>query len=412
MKKIKIDHIARIEGHMGFIGHIMANNITKARLEVLEGARLIEGLLLDRNYDEAPIITSRICGLCPTIHNITSIKAMEAALNIKPDENTKTLRKILLLAQIIQGHALHFFFLSAGDFLGIKNDLELIKRYPDLSKKTILIRDFANRLIEIIAGRAIHPLTPCVGGFRKLPDQKNLNKLMQNYNDILLSSSELTRFFAQLDYTNFSRETEYIALSNPDEYAIYNGDIKTSARKLIPESEFIKDVREIQKPYAVVKRSEYHGEPFMVGALARINLNQNKLNNLSKRLIAESPIRFPSFNSMHNVFAQTIETVHAIEEIKILLEKINFKKIILNPKIKLHAGKGVGVAEAPRGTLYHSYELDNKGKILNADVITPTAQFLANLEEDLKVLLGKTHDKAKIKTLIRAYDPCISCATH
>lgn len=410
--KIKIDHIARVEGHIGFVAHIMKNNVKSARIEVLEGARLIEGLLLDRNYDEAPIITSRICGLCPTIHNITCIKAMESALNIKPDPDTQILRKILLLAQIIQSHTLHFFFLSTGDFLGIKNDLELIKRYPDLSRKAIIVRDFANRMIEIMAGRAIHPLTPCIGGFRKLPDQKKLDQLMQGYSDILLFASELVRFFSQLDYTDFSRETEYIALDAAEEYAIYNGDIKTSAKKLIPESEFIKDIREIQKPYSVVKRSEYKGSAFMVGALARINLNQNKLNNLAKRLIAESFVRFPSFNTMHNVFAQTIETVHALEEIKILLERINFKKIILNPKIKLRSGKGVGAAEAPRGTLYHSYEIDNKGRILNADIITPTAQFLANMEQDLKVLLGKTHDKEKIKMLIRAYDPCISCATH
>lgn len=409
--RIKIDHIARVEGHIGFMANIFKGDVKKARIEVLEGARLIEGLLIGRYYDEAPIITSRICGLCPTIHNITSIKAMEAALDIKPNKPTRDLRKILLWSQVIQSHALHFFFLSTGDFLGIKNNLELIKKHPKLTHQAILVRDFANRLIEIIAGRAIHPLTPCIGGFRKAPNQIELLKLMKTYSRVFKAIVDLMEFFSKLDYTDFERKTEYIGLSKKGEYTIYDGDIKTTDKKLIPEEIFIKNIAEIQKPYEVVKRAEYNGEPFMVGALARLNLQYDLLNPKAKALLKKSKMPLPSYNSIRNVFAQVVETVHALEEIKKLIQT-DFSRINLNPRVYLKAGYGVGAAEAPRGTLYHAYQIDKKGIIRNANVITPTAQFLANLEEDLKVLLKGTHNKEKIKMLIRAYDPCISCATH
>lgn len=362
--KIKIDHIAKSEGHMGFMAHIIKGDIKSAKLEVHEGARLIEGLLIGRNYDEAPIITSRICGICPVVHNICSLKAMENALGIKISKQTKLLRELLLYAQIIQSHTLHLFMIS-GD------------------KKIIPIRDFINKFLEIITGRAIHPLTTMIGGFRKLPDKNELEKLMQTHSKVLnIALKLIPKFKSQ---PNFSRKTEFRALSS-----IYGDEIK---KMPLQTHETKKDI---------VLRTN---RATMPGAIARLNLYNYKLNN----------IKLPCYNTFYNIYAQAVETVHYLKEIKRLLPK---KIKLKNTKFKLKAGTGQAGCEAPRGTLYHQYEINKDGKILNAKIITPTAQFLNNLEADLKVYLKKDGKqpallgREKAKDLIRAYDPCISCAVH
>src|SRR4030042_1374711 len=175
--KIKIDHIAKIEGHAGFVADIAGGNVVKARLDVEEGARLLEGILQGRTYDEVSQITQRICGVCPVVHTLTSLKALENAMQIFPSQQTILLRELMMMGQILNSHALHLFFFSLSDFFGFKDDLALIKKYPNKAKDALIIRDFGNKLIEIIGGRSIPPLTPAVGGFKKMPDLNKLKKL-------------------------------------------------------------------------------------------------------------------------------------------------------------------------------------------------------------------------------------------
>ena len=354
MQNIKIDHIAKSEGQMGFVAHILKGDVKSARLEIHEGARLIEGLLIDRDFDEAPIITSRICGLCPIVHNICSLKAVENALDIKVSKQTKTLRKLLLYAQIIQSHTLHLFML-------------------DQDKKILLIRDWINNFLEIIAGRAIHPLTTMIGGFRKLPDTKSLKNLMHEHNKILKTALKLIP--EHKDQPDFYRKTEFRALKN-----IYGSGVEIM-------------LAEIQK--GVVMRTS---NTFMLGPIARLHLYNY-----------EHDLTMPCYNAFYNIYAQAVEIAYYLEKIKKLLPK-KFKES--NIKFKIKAGKGIAACEAPRGTLYHAYEIDKNGKIINANIITPTAQFLNNLEADLKEYLKNNWSAEKAKDLIRAYDPCIACAVH
>src|SRR3989338_4645148 len=175
--RIKIDHIAKIEGHAGFTADIVGGDIIGARLDVLEGARLLEGILRDRSIFEVSQITSRICGICPVVHTLTSLKALEQALHIEVSEQTVLLRKIMMMGQILNSHALHLFFFSLSDFFGFDNDLKLIKKYPNRAKDALAIREFGNMLIEVIGGLSIHPLTPTIGGFLKIPNQQKLGEL-------------------------------------------------------------------------------------------------------------------------------------------------------------------------------------------------------------------------------------------
>ena len=197
---IKIDHIAKIEGHMGFTADIAKGNVSQARLDIQDGARLLEGILRDRHLNEVSQITARICGICPVVHNLTSLKAIENALAIELPLQTILLRKLMMLGQIINSHALHLFFFSLSDFFGFDDDLKLIKKHPGRAQDALAIREFGNALIEVIGGRSIHPLTPAVGGFLKLPDKERLGKLFDKTETVLVRTQRMAELFANLKY--------------------------------------------------------------------------------------------------------------------------------------------------------------------------------------------------------------------
>jgi coenzyme F420-reducing hydrogenase alpha subunit len=420
--KIVIDHIAKIEGHMGFVGHILKGDVARAKLEVKEGARLIEGIIVGRNFQEAPLITSRICGVCPVVHNLCSIKAIESALGLKVSKETKILRRLLLAGQILQSHSLHLFFLSLPDFFKLDEEISFVEEYKKEAREAARIRNFADNLVRIIGGRAIHPVNPKVGGFGAIPKKKELEKLLNKSRAALKNILNLAEIFKDLNYPKFQRKTEFVSLSSKREYAFYEGKIRVGQTNLFLE-EFLPKIEEIQSPFDVVKRARYKGESYMVGALARINNNREQLNprafKLAKRFFKEKI----NYNTFHNIFAQAVEVVHFIEEVQKLLKKylgrsFKEKEILAPKKLPQKEGYGLGACEAPRGTLFHIYWITKSGKISGCNIITPTAQFLQNLEEDLKNFLPNLKEmpekerKRKIKMLIRAYDPCISCATH
>lgn len=422
--KIIIDHIAKIEGHMGFVGHILKGNVAKAKLEVKEGARLIEGIIIGRNFIDAPLITSRICGVCPVVHNLCSIKALENAFNVEVSEGVKILRKLLLAGQILQSHSLHLFFLSLPDFFKLDHDIKFVEEFKEESRKATRIRSFADRIVETIGGRAIHPTSTKIGGFGKMPQKEELEKLLEESKKILNYAKDLAEIFKTLNYPKFERKTEFISLSAKNEYGFYEGEINASDEKPIPVKEFLPKIKEIQSPFDVVKRANYKGKSYMVGALARINNNKNQLNPKAQKLAESFFGKEISYNTFYNVFAQAVELVHFIEEIEQLLKNYlnaNYSESDIVVKSEVEPTRncfGIGVCEAPRGILFHMYRVDKKGVIRDCNIITPTAQFLENLEQDLKVFLpdlkkmSEDERKRKIKMLIRAYDPCISCATH
>jgi len=431
--EIKIDHIAKIEGHAGFAADIIDGRVDKARLEVQEGARLLEGILRGRDVYEVSQISARICGVCPVVHNLTSLKALEKALDIEISENTALLRQLMMLGQLINSHALHLFFFSLSDFFGIGKDLELIKKYPARAKDALLVRNFGNRLIEVIGGRSIHPLTPTIGGFLKLPDKQKLTELFKKTDRVLTSAENLAKLFLNLEYPDYIRTAPFVSLSQKPAYAIYDGLIKISGEAVEAPAKFLEIVEQYQLTGSAVKRSLYQGKPFMVGAVSRLNNNATFLNPAAKKMFSAAKIRLPNFNPFYNIPAQALEIVHRVEESEKLLRKILSKDLTKNDiaekkhlvktrlaKIK-DATAGTAAIEAPRGTLYYFYEITPGGKIANCRIITPTAQNLARLEEDLKdylpEILGtknvcRADCQAKIKMLVRAYDPCLTCATH
>ena len=423
--KIRIDHIAKIEGHASFTADIVKGDVRAAKIKIEEGARFFEGIMKDRKDVEIPELGSRICGVCPVVHNLTGFKALENAYNVKVEEPALSLRKLMMMGQLINSHALHLFFFSLSDFFGFKSDLELINEYPEKTHDAVKIRDIGNKIIETIGGRAIHPLTPCIGGLRKAPDLNKLNKLLEDCKNVLPLTIKLGELFIQLKYPDFIRKTTFVSLFNDSEYAIYNGQIKAEDKVMEPE-EFLSQIKEFQEQDKVAKRTHWLEKSYMVGALARLHNNQDKLNPEAKKLLEKSdkfpasPAGRPLYNPFYNILAQAVEMIHCFEEAIKILGEINKQEIKVSElEIKNRTGQGVGAIEAPRGTLF--YNIDVKGSIAqNINIITPTAQNIANLEDDLEEFerIGGVEDLSlkeredKIKMLIRAYDPCVTCAVH
>lgn len=417
---IKINHIAKMEGHTGFMASVLDGDVKSAKLQVREGIRLIEGVLIGREFKDMPLIAQRICGICPVVHNLTSIKALENALGVSVTQETEKLRALLGHAQFIHSHALHLFFLSLADFLDMENDIELINKYPKEAQKAISIREFGMEIVKVVGGRVVHPLTNEVGGFKKAPDREALKKLLKDSDEILQVALDLGGFFRGIKIPEFSRETEYVSLDKKGEYALYDGDIISSLGLSIPVEKFEANFLELQKQNEVIKRVEHNGKSYMVGAIARVNNNRAKLRENSAKYLASLGWNFPDYNPFHNILAQMVEVIHSIEQSKrIILELLNSElEEVVTKTYFAKEGIGVAAVEAPRGTLYYHVDVDAKGYVRNANIITPTAQFLSNLENDIAKYIPSVMDlpskerEKKLRTFIRAYDPCISCAVH
>ncbi|MFH1564885.1 MAG: Ni/Fe hydrogenase subunit alpha [bacterium] len=420
MKKIKINHIAKIEGHASFMGKLMNGNVKEARIETEEGARLVEGILLGRKFSDAPIITARICGICPVVHNLCSIKAMEAALNIKVSSQVVILRKLMEYGQIIHSDGLHFFWLSLPDFYNEKNTLKVVKFTPAQTASAVKVREYGMELVKIIGGRTIHPMSSEVGGFKEFPKEKDLKEVLKKYDEAMESIWQLVKFFEKLKYPKLENKKEFISLGSEEEYPVYDGKIVSSDGFKMPIDKFYQDIEERtydDKGGELVKRATYKGRPYGVGALARINNNYSQLNKEAKKVLRDTGLKIPIYNSFYNILAQVVEVAHLIEESKILIDQyLKIKTIPKNTKYEVKAGFGVSAMEAPRGMLFHAYKLDKKGDIVDCNIISPTDQMLNVIEQDIGELdlskLKANQKKDLIRFLIRAHDPCISCATH
>ena len=418
---IKINQIAKIEGHTGIMASVLKGDVKSAKLEVREGIRLIEGILIGRHYKEMPVIAQRICGICSVAHNIASIKAIENAMKIEVGSETVKLRKIMTEGHFIHSHALHLFFLSLADFLDIENDLKIAEEYPEESKKIIKIREYGTEIVKIIGGRTVHPLTNEVGGFKKIPTADEIRKLILKGEEILPITLELATFFRNIKTPDFSRPTEYISLEEKKEYAIYDGNVISNKGLNVAVDHFEEKFHEFQRPTEIIKRVECDGKTsYMVGAIARVNNNRDKLSMHAEKYLKSLNFNNPDYNPFHNVLYQMIELIHCIENSVKLLKEIAHADLgnAITKEYEIREGAAAAAIESSKGTLYYWVDIDPKGYIKNVNIITPTAQILTHMEDDIAAFIPGILEKdekiveKKMRAFIRAYDPCITCAVH
>ena len=421
---INIEHVTRVEGHGNIVLDVKNGEIKKIEWQISEAPRFFEAMLRGRNYDELRTITSRICGICSIGHSLASLKATEDALDVKISEQTRILRHLATNAENMQSHILHVGYLSIPDLLGLGSVFPLVgTKHNDSLLKIVRLHRLSNEMSDLVCGRTTHPIRLVVGGFSAVPSEKQLIDLKKE----LAEGLEITKEVADVvksvagNFPDFERETEYIALTSDKEYALYDGIVASTDTGKHPD---YKNYKKIMNEYFVPQSTAFHAkharDSYMVGALARFNLNSKHLHPIAKEVANMFGLKPINYNPFMNNIAQLVEFVHNIED------SLNWIDILVDegvkdekPKeLKLKEGRGVGMVEVPRGILVHDYTLNDKGKCTKANCIIPTNQNHANIQKDMEAFVPQIIDKPEkeielgLEMLVRAYDPCISCSTH
>jgi coenzyme F420-reducing hydrogenase alpha subunit len=427
--KINVNYLTRVEGHGNIVVEVKDGKLEICRLEIVESPRFFEGFLRGRSIFEAPHITSRICGICACGHTLASIQAAEDALGIKPTEQTTLLRKLLLHYEELDSHILHIYLLVAPDLVGVPSFVPLIKSHPEVVRRALRMKRLCNELCDILVGRHVHPISAVVGGFTKLPSHNDLEEMHKRLIELRKDMETTVELFTNLTFPEFERETEYVALVNDEEeYPLLYGDIGSTDGYRVSKYEYKTVTNEFIVPYASAKRTKWHRDSYAVGALARFNLNHEKLHPKAKEAANTLNLRPKCINPYLNTVAQIVECVHCVEDairiIETLWQKgINYDEIVVpdlnqNGNLPQRAGEGVGAVEVPRGLLIHHYEIDERGVFKNANCVIPTNQNTHNIELDMikfvPEIINQSQEEIKLalEMLVRAYDPCISCSVH
>ncbi len=420
MARLTVEHVARIEGHGNITVNVESGEVREVRMDVVEPARFFESMVVGRRYDEAPLITSRICGICSPNHVVTSIKAIEAALGVEVSERTVMLRKLLVYGSYLQNHATHLYILAAPDYVGLPSVFPLAETMPEVVERALRLKKLGNDLTTAVGGRQVHPVSAVVGGFTSEPPRE----VLASYRDLLLGVVEdamaTVELFASFQVPDFQTSGEMLALTADDDYAIYDGDTKAlDAGWRRPASEYRSFLDETVVGHSNAKHSTVGGRPLLVGSVARANINAHMLNETGRAALAKSGVTLVTRNPFHMNVLQAVELADASARCAGYVEKLLEMGGSSAPEpVAVRAGVGGSATEAPRGTLYHSYEIGADGVVLHGDVITPTAQNLANIEADMRAFAPTVADRDEpefavlIEELVRSYDPCLSCSVH
>ena len=417
---IEVHHVTRVEGHGNIVVNAKNGVLEECRLEIVEAPRFFEAMLRGRPYTESSHITSRICGICAVGHATASLRATENALGTEPSEQTVLLRKLNFYGEILDSHVLHVYMLVAPDMFGVGSVIPLVEIAPEAVLRALRIKKLAGDLCAAIAGRHTHPIAMAVGGFTHHPTAADLLALRARLVEARADMDATVALAKTLPWPDFSRETEYVALRKDDEYAFIDGTITTTDGGSYALSDYRKLTNEHLVQHSTAKHAQHRRESYMVGALARFNLNCDQLHPRAKEAAEALGMKPICTNSFLNTAAQVVEMVHAVEDAIQLIDRLVARGITPEPLPPFpgRGGEGVGSCEVPRGTLFHSYRIDDDGRVIGANCIIPTGQNLANIEADMRALVPQILDQPQEKIrlmmemLVRAYDPCISCSTH
>jgi sulfhydrogenase subunit alpha len=415
---ISLNHITKIEGHANLFVEIENDKVKRCELSSIEGSRYFEGLLKGKRYYEAHEITSRICGICSCGHNVAAVTAVEKAFGISVSKQTHELKILMTLGERIRSHAAHLYFLALPDYLGYESAIAMTPKYREEVKAALHLMKFGNEIVKVVGGRDLHQVSMTVGGFLKIPAAEDMKLLVKQAKAAKQEAIKTVELFKTLKLYDIHDTCEHFSLSSETEYGMLCGMLK-SERSSFTEEEYLKYFSEYHSPYSTANFVTKDGKSFMVGSLSRVNNNRDKLSRDARLLLDSSGIAFPNDNPFTNNLCQAIELVHAIDHVIDVCSKIKLQQEgILKPILKGET-RGVSAIEVPRGTLFHDYTIDASGIITHANIITPTALNLKNMEDNIREMLpgliklgNEERINLEIEKLIRAYDPCFSCSTH
>jgi sulfhydrogenase subunit alpha len=420
-RTIVVNHLARIEGHGGITVVLDGARVARVEFDVFEGLRLFEALVRGRTVDEIPAIVSRVCAICSHNHVVVALRAIERALDVRVSPQTSRLRELAFHGATIESHALHLFCLALPDLLGRASVLEVAGTDPGTVAMALRLKKLGNTIQEVVGGRAVHPVNYVIGGFGRVPSCEDLVHLRAALAAGMDDCARALEVLRGVSVPAFADLPIRCAALEPDGDSYFFGsDVGLDDGTTIPVEEYRSLTGERAVPYSNAKHSQYQGRPYFVGSLARLTLNGARLNGLALDAWRALGPAIPCRNVVMNDIAQAIELVFSVESaVRIVDELLRDGLADERPvRYELRPASGVAAVEAPRGILFHSYEIDGTGRITAADVITPTAQNLAHAEEQFRAAAvggaaASDEDlRQRLQILARAYDPCVSCSVH
>ncbi len=417
-RTIKVGALARVEGEGALKVTIRDGQVKHAELNIFEPPRFFEGFLQGRAFTEAPDITARICGICPVAYQMSAVHAMEAAIGVAITPEIRALRRLLYCGEWIESHGLHVYMLHAPDFLGYPGAIELAKDEPEIVKRGLAMKKAGNEIVATVGGREIHPVNIKVGGFYKAPSKKALNGLADKLKEGRDIALDTVRWVAGFDFPDVERDYEFVCLNDPGEYPFNEGRIVSDRGLDIDATVYPDHFEEFHMPQSTALHSRIVERGFyFCGPMARYSLNFSKLPGLAKDAAKEVGLGPVCKNPYQSIIVRSIELVFAFDEALRIIEGYeppDPPAVTTEPQ----AGIGQAATEAPRGMLYHRYQLAEDGSIEQATIIPPTSQNQATIEEDLTTFIPKWLNmndddlRWRCEQTVRNYDPCISCATH
>lgn len=417
-KNINVPVLARVEGEGALDLQIRDNKLTKVNLRIFEPPRLFEKFLEGREPNEVVDAVARICGICPIAYQMSASQALESIFDMHPGPWIREMRRAFYCGEWIESHAIHIHMLAGPDFMGYQSALDMAKDHPDVVKNGMKVHGLGNELMSLFGKRGVHPVGACVGGFYFAPEPKAVKAMLEKLESHLPLAEKILEWTASLDLPNHTQDFTCVSLKHPDEYPINEGRIVSNKGLDISIDQYEQHFKEEHVAHSTALQSHLDGHTYLVGPLARVNLNFDLLPDVIKQKLKSLDITFPSYNMFHSIIARAVEIYYAmLEAIRILKSYVynDEPAVVMTAK----AGLGYGCTEAPRGLLWHRYETLADGRIKSARIVPPTSQNQARIEEDLRTYLesyGLHHDDDKLRfaseVVIRNYDPCISCSTH
>jgi len=415
---VNVPLMARVEGEGALALRIRDGRIEELKLRIFEPPRLFEKFLEGRRFDEVPDMVARICGICPVAYQMSAVHAIESIFGIDPGPWVRATRRLFYCGEWIESHSLHIHLLAAPDFLGYASVTDMARDYPEEVRRGLRMQELGNALIGLLGGRSVHPVGARVGGFHHAPSPEQTQALLQKLQAALPAAEALVAWTASLDLPAVEQDFEYVSLRHAQEYPMNEGRIVSNRGLDIGIDAFDREFQELQVPHSTALHCLHQGKPYLVGPLARLNLNFDRLPQPVRETASATGIAWPSANVYHSIVARAVEIHYAVVEAIRLLQAYQRPSqpfVAAQPR----AGVGYGCTEAPRGMLWHRYELDDQGRVLNARIVPPTSQNQARIEEDLRLSIeafgtDRPEDelRRRAEVVIRNYDPCISCATH
>ena len=421
---LSMHHIARVEGHGNVDVSIEDGKVRDVQMNIVEPARLFESMVVGRPYDKISYIASRICGICSSSHVVTDLLAIEDAFGVEVSDRTRMLRELLVYGSYLQNHASHLFVFAAPDFAGEESLFPLAVTEPELFNGGLVIKALGNELCTKVGGRSIHPITAVVGGFTHEVSPEEYIELADKLRDMRPFAEKVVDVFAAFPVPDIATKGDFLALREEGHYAVVSG------RPCFAKDGFEFDCaqyRDYIEEYQVAHSAAYFSrrrdtqETFAASALARINVSWNELTREARLAAAKAGLRPPSLNPYSNNVAQAVELVDVCVRCEAMLRELAEGEGSSEPvDFEPRAGRGVGMTEAPRGTLVHDVEFDEAGRVVHANIITPTVHNLSDTEHNVfqvaELLANQGADEGTIRLevekLVRAYDPCLSCSVH